>query len=156
MPAKISICSNAPSNMTHFDEGKCYGFGNSLHNAPFQKVLYGQQKFEEIIKKFIENSKTIETAEQTEIDLIMDLQNLLKNPQQFWPDAELERRAPKWGQYLSSLNVNVPQAGYGSRTHTVILVDDNNKMHFYEETMTGLDPQGEWRKTHLTKEFFKN
>ena len=80
---------------------------------------------------------------------------MLKCKQKFWPDNELLRRAPNWGEYLSALNVHVPDEDYGSRTHTVMLVDGNDKVHFYEETMSGLDPEGDWHKTHFQRQFFK-
>lgn len=40
-----------------------------------------------------------------------------------------------------------------SRTHTVILIDGNNKVDFYEKTMATTDPDGEWITTHLQTEF---
>lgn len=98
----------------------------------------------------------MESAQNLQNELVTNLKNLLKCKQKFWPDAELQRRAPNWGEHLSALNVNVPLANYGSRTHTVILVDEHNKMHFYEETMAGLDPEGEWRQTHIEKNYFQN
>lgn len=39
------------------------------------------------------------------------------------------------------------------RTHTVILIDANNKVDFYEKTMASTDPDGEWTSTHLQSEF---
>lgn len=35
------------------------------------------------------------------------------------------------------------------RTRSVILVDADNKVEFFEETMLTHDPDGEWKKTHL-------
>jgi uncharacterized protein with NRDE domain len=39
--------------------------------------------------------------------------------------------------------------GYGSRTHTVILVDELNNVDFIEVTMATPDPNGEWVTTRL-------
>lgn len=39
------------------------------------------------------------------------------------------------------------------RTHTVILIDGNNKVDFYEQTMASADPAGEWTSTHFQTEF---
>lgn len=39
------------------------------------------------------------------------------------------------------------------RTHTVILIDANNKVDFYEQTMASTDPNGEWTSTHFQTEF---
>ncbi|XP_004527372.1 transport and Golgi organization protein 2 isoform X2 [Ceratitis capitata] len=157
-PAKISLLSNTPAGLEHFDEGKCHGFGNSLAAVPFQKVINGRERFQNIVDNFHKNlqTSTPDDAYNMQNELVTNLKNLLKCKHKFWPDAELKRRAPNWGEHLSALNVNIPNAEYGSRTHTVILVDEYDKMHFYEETMAGLDPEGEWRCTHLEKCFFRN
>lgn len=39
------------------------------------------------------------------------------------------------------------------RTRTVVLIDANNKVDFYEETMASTNPDGEWTRTHLQTEF---
>jgi hypothetical protein len=41
------------------------------------------------------------------------------------------------------------KAGYGTRTHTIILIDADNNIDYYEETMMSENPGGEWRTTHL-------
>jgi uncharacterized protein with NRDE domain len=76
----------------------------------------------------------------------------LKDEKKCWPDEELKRRAPLWGEYLSSIFVEVPGENYGTRTHTVILVDHLNNVDYYEKTMTSLNPKSEddWKMTHLT------
>lgn len=160
-PANIMLLSNSPPTLEHFAESKCYGFGNSLNAVPFQKVINGRQRFQNIIENFnkkLSNSPVVEAQnlQNLQNELVTNLKNLLKCKQKFWPDAEMQRRAPNWGEHLSGLNVNVPLADYGSRTHTVILIDEHNKMHLYEETMAGLDPKGEWRRTHIEKRFFQN
>ncbi|XP_073832740.1 transport and golgi organization 2 isoform X2 [Musca autumnalis] len=142
VPALVTLCSNVPPGLVHYKENSCYGFGNSLPSAPFEKVRYGRNRFEQIIDS---------QPQQTE--LVDELMSLLKCKEKFWPDAELKRRAPNWGEYLSALNVYVPDCGYGSRTHTVILIDANNKMHFIEETMRSQDPNGEWCRNHIEKQF---
>lgn len=133
-----------PPSLETYKDGQCYGFGNSLPDNPFEKVRYGQQHFEEIVSKY--GHSDVDT-------LAPELLQLLKNKHKFWPDAELERRAPNWGEGLSALNVHIPEHGYGSRTHTLILVDANNRLHLIEETMEGLDPDNEWHRTHIEKQF---
>lgn len=39
------------------------------------------------------------------------------------------------------------------RTHTVILVNANNEVDFYEETMPSLNPNEEWIHTHIQSKF---
>ncbi|XP_023176340.2 transport and Golgi organization protein 2 isoform X2 [Drosophila hydei] len=143
-PAQIKLLSNVPPTLLPFEQGQCYGFGNSLPDSPFEKVQYGRKHFEQIVREFGESDVDTLSAE---------LLQLLKNKHKFWPDAELERRAPSWGEGLSALNVHISEHGYGSRTHSLILVDANNKLHFIEETMRGLDPSAEWERTHIEKQF---
>lgn len=40
----------------------------------------------------------------------------------YWPDDELARRAPNWGEHLSSLCVKMPEAGYGTRYTTLVQI----------------------------------
>ncbi|XP_037937001.1 transport and Golgi organization protein 2 isoform X2 [Teleopsis dalmanni] len=152
-PASILHCSNVPPSITKFDEGLCYGFGNSLPETPFQKVHYGRKRFEEIVNNLVKTQNKMDPKmfKTTQEKLIEDLFELLKCKRKFWPDVELNRRAPNWGEYLSALNVSVDDESYGSRTHTIILIDNNDVMHFIEETMAGNDPDGEWIKTHIEK-----
>ncbi|XP_068154475.1 LOW QUALITY PROTEIN: transport and Golgi organization protein 2 [Drosophila tropicalis] len=142
--AQIQLLSNVPPTLAQFEPGKSYGFGNSLPSSPFQKVSHGQQQFEATVREHGNASVDV---------LSSHLLELLKNKHKFWPDPELQRRAPNWGEGLSSLNVFIDHQGYGSRTHTVILVDSQNKMHFIEETMAGVDPEGEWLHKHIEKQF---
>ncbi|XP_017016067.2 transport and Golgi organization protein 2 isoform X1 [Drosophila takahashii] len=144
LPARVELLSNVPPTLEEFRNGGCYGFGNSLPHTPFEKVRHGQQEFEAIVREH--GGASVET-------LSSQLMQLLRNKHRFWPDAELKRRAPNWGEGLSALNVHIADHAYGSRTHTVILVDSQNRMHFIEETMAGLDPQGEWSRTHIEKDF---
>ncbi|XP_017094614.2 transport and Golgi organization protein 2 isoform X1 [Drosophila bipectinata] len=147
LPARVKLLSNVPPTLEDFENGGCYGFGNSLPHTPFEKVRHGRDEFETIVQEH--GTASVET-------LADHLLQLLKKKHKFWPDVELKRRAPNWGEGLSSLNVHIPEHGYGSRTHTVILVDGDNKMHFIEETMAGLDPEGEWQRTHIVKDFEKD
>ncbi|KAM8718831.1 hypothetical protein ACLKA7_001525 [Drosophila subpalustris] len=144
IPAKINLLSNVPPTLTSYKQGQCCGFGNSLPDSPFEKVRYGQEHFEQIVNKY--GHSDVHT-------LSSELLQLLKNKQKYWPDEELKRRAPSWGEGLSALNVHIAEHAYGSRTHSLILVDAHNKLHFIEETMVGLDPNDEWRSTHIEKQF---
>ncbi|EDS43617.1 conserved hypothetical protein [Culex quinquefasciatus] len=85
--------------------------------------------------------------------LVEELFGLLKSKEKYFPDKELSRRAPAQAEKLASINVRFPEAGYGSRTRTVILVDHQNRMEFVEETMVSTDPEGEWKRTHIQRQF---
>ncbi|ALC49494.1 Tango2 [Drosophila busckii] len=143
-PAQIKLLSNVPPTLAPFEQDMCYGFGNSLPDVPFEKVRYGQQQFEQLVQEH--GHADVQT-------LSGELLQLLKNKHKHWPDAELKRRAPSWGEGLSALNVHIEEHAYGSRTHSLILVDAQNKLHFIEETMETLDPSGPWRCTHIEKQF---
>lgn len=149
-PARINICSNVPPSLDQYVEGRCYGFGNSLPTAPFEKVRHGQQRFEEIVNEFNAQPSSSATLDK----LVQQCLKLLKCREKFLPDAELQRRAPNWGEHLSALNVHIPEAGYGSRTHTIILLDDKNKLYFHEETMADVDPDDKWITTNIEKQYF--
>lgn len=68
------------------------------------KVTGGRQKFEEIVKQSKDRDSLVE-----------NLMAMLSCRDKYWPDAELKRRAPKWGESLSSICVKMQEAGYGTR-----------------------------------------
>uniref|UniRef100_A0A1L8DWA9 Putative transport and golgi organization 2 n=1 Tax=Nyssomyia neivai TaxID=330878 RepID=A0A1L8DWA9_9DIPT len=138
--AKILHTSNAPPGNVEFSEGEVHGFGNSPHTIPLQKVIHGKEKFRNVLKS------------AGRANLVQELMEFLKDGERHWPDDELSRRAPKWAEKLSSVCVNMPVEGYGSRTRSVILINGQNQMDFYEETMLGTDPDGEWKKTHIQQQ----
>jgi len=140
--AKVIHCSNVHEEQREWPEGKVLGFGNSPPHISLEKVKGGQKKFEDIVLQ-----------DQSKEDLVDSLMGLLKDRERHWPDAELYKRAPNWGELLSSVCVQMPEAGYGSRTRSVVIVDADNNVDFYEETMLTSDPYGEWKKTHLQAKF---
>lgn len=71
---------------------------------PYTKVINGVKRFENAIN---------ETKQQEE--LIEKLRELLKWEEQHLPDPELEKRAPQAFTGLSSIFVQILQAGYGTR-----------------------------------------
>ncbi|XP_055842294.1 transport and Golgi organization protein 2 isoform X2 [Episyrphus balteatus] len=151
--SSIMLSSNAPKDLKTYKESECYGFGNSPGDSPFQKVIAGRKQFEEILQEYLKSNKENKTSQN---DLVSKCFDLLKNETKHWPDAELAGRAPNWGNYLSAINVKIPDAGYGSRTHSVIIIDSADKMHFYEETMESDDPNGKWHSKCFVEQFFKN
>lgn len=162
----IHYCS-VTKTMTEWSPNEYLGFGNSLISQPLQKVIAGQQLFEDVVKD----------STQSKDELVQRLMGLLCRSEKHWPDDELHRRAPHWSESLSSICVRIPDSGYGSRfvfiiifvifskvycylhisilgrTRTVVLVDANNKVDFYEETMASNDQDGIWLRTHLCTEF---
>lgn len=105
--AKTYIYSNVNDEFAELNANNCLGVGNSLSGAPFKKVNAGEDRFRDITGTY----KTIADKDK----LVEELFYLLKWEDRHLPDAELERRAPDWFDYLSCIFVNIPSAGYGTR-----------------------------------------
>lgn len=116
------------------------GLGNSPLGAPFKKVEAGTSHFQKLLESHKDKSKE---------DLIEASLNLLKDKTKYFPDPELFSRQPEFAEHFSSIHFSLPNHGYGTRTRTVILVDENDNIDYIEETMTSEDPNGEWERTHL-------
>ncbi|XP_050312895.1 transport and Golgi organization protein 2 homolog [Anthonomus grandis grandis] len=115
------------------------GFGNSTISSPYMKVLNGRNRFQEIIERNLDKDQ-----------LKAELLALLKDKTQHLPDEELARRSPVGLQVLSSIYVEYLSAGYGTRTHTIVLLDKEWNMEFIEFTMQEpiIDPRHpEWHQT---------
>ncbi|KAJ6634722.1 Transport and Golgi organization protein 2 [Pseudolycoriella hygida] len=139
--ARTIHCSNKPIGYQYFPNDTALAFGNSPPETPLQKVIGGKLKFLEIIQH--QEDKDV---------LVNNLMEMLSCRDKYWPDDELKRRAPKWGECLSSICVKMQVAGYGTRTHSVVLVDWQNRMDFYETTMVTSEPDDPWKKTHIYRQ----
>uniref|UniRef100_A0A8W7PTE8 Transport and Golgi organization protein 2 n=1 Tax=Anopheles coluzzii TaxID=1518534 RepID=A0A8W7PTE8_ANOCL len=138
--------SNAPHSIDTCKTGQALGFGNSTLEKPLQKVCRGREQFDEIVARC-----NVPFADKDA--LVHELMGLLKSDVRHFPDPELTRRAGQHAEFLSSVNVRMPNGSYGSRTHTVILIDHNNHMEFIEQTLSGNDPHtGEWITTRIERE----
>lgn len=137
--------SNTPCKIDQCELDGPLGFGNSTFDSPLEKVKHGRKQFGDIVDKRLK-------LESKEL-LIDELLGLLSSNEKHLPDAELSRRVPKHFEKLSSINVRFPEAGYGSRTRTIILIDHENRMEFIEETMVTADPDGEWKRTTWERQF---
>uniref|UniRef100_A0A8D8JRD1 Transport and Golgi organization protein 2 n=1 Tax=Culex pipiens TaxID=7175 RepID=A0A8D8JRD1_CULPI len=146
--ASVLHASNAPTGITRCELTAPLGFGNSTMDVPLEKVRHGRKRFGDIVDKQLKV-----TTDCDRDALVEELFGLLKSKEKYFPDKELSRRAPAQAEKLASINVRFPEAGYGSRTRTVILVDHQNRMEFVEETMVSTDPEGEWKRTHIQRQF---
>ena len=133
--------SNSPNGIHLMNNSKSLGFGNSPIESPLLKVKAGTRMFDQIIsdRKNL-NDKNL---------MIEKLLNLLKCRKSYFPDVELENRTHEDAKGLSSICVRMPE--FGSRTRTIILIDRDNNLDYYEETMATKDPEGEWIKTHIKR-----
>ncbi|KAJ9576904.1 hypothetical protein L9F63_006522 [Diploptera punctata] len=107
------------------------GWGNSIPGNPFRKVSAGTARFKEIIEAH-------GNTENKDI-LIQELLSLLKWNKSHLPDPELEQRLAKRVPYevekISSIYFAIPERGYGTRTHSMILIDAQGQVEFLEWTM---------------------
>jgi len=108
-----------------------FAVGNSVYNHPFLKVEAGKREMEEAVRK---HART-----EQEQELINDLLKILKCRTKYYPDPQIYKQAPTYCesrlQHLSSRFVWIPAVDYGSRTHTIILIDDQNNVKFLEWTL---------------------
>ncbi|XP_065890275.1 transport and Golgi organization protein 2 homolog [Dysidea avara] len=109
-----------------------YGLSNARLDSPWKKLLYGKEKFTSIVK----------TPNISKSDLTEGLLDLLGDTTRFYPDPNLPDT--KWDdvsmENLSAICGHIP--GYGTRTHSVILIDKHNHVTYVEKTLTNPeDPQ---------------
>lgn len=60
----------------------------------------------------------------------------------YLPDSELQKRCPTRYEDLSSIFVSAGKT-YGTRTHSILLVDGSNRITFVEETLM---PDLTWKR----------
>ncbi|KAK7793873.1 hypothetical protein R5R35_014152 [Gryllus longicercus] len=124
------------------------GISNSFIDTPFAKVTAGIQQFKDIISKY-------GSADEKK-SLHNELTKFLKEETSHFPDSVMASFAPAVStEYLkpySSVYVNVPERGYGTRAHTIITVDANNRADFNEWSMQDpIDPKNpQWQNTHFS------
>lgn len=128
-----------------------YGVSNHPHGAPYRKSLLGQQIMETIVE-------TTARSGLGEDELISQLEVLLRNRDENWPDPQMVAQSAVRGsagpfqrltQRLSSIFVDISDADYGTRTHTIILVDKENRVTFYENTRE----KNEWKTSKYNFNF---
>ncbi|KAJ8954254.1 hypothetical protein NQ318_005850 [Aromia moschata] len=122
--ANVFHHSNMPKISSVYSGSQTLGFGNSPIYSPLTKVRDGRLRFEEIVEQCLEPD-----------DLVEELLKLLKDKTSHLPDPELEKRSPLGYTVLSSIFVKAESLKYGTRTHTVILVDHEWQLHYIEHTL---------------------
>lgn len=135
---KVHYVSNTPKTAAQLAPGYI-GLGNSPMAQPFKKVEEGTEVFREVIESYSGGKKE---------DFVEHLMTMLKCEKRYLPDDELQWRRQESAPYFASIHVRITEVHYGSRTRTIILVDDDG-IDYYEETMTSTDPDGIWERTHI-------
>lgn len=136
---KTFYLSNTPKVSKQLPLG-FVGVGNSPLDQPFKKVDEGIVQFKKVLEDHKDSPKE---------QLIEALSTILKNEKKFFPDKELAMRRNQSAEFFSSIFVTIPYVSYGTRTRTIILVDNEGNIDYQEETMTTNDPNGEWETTKL-------
>ncbi|CAK9825397.1 Transport and Golgi organization 2 homolog [Anthophora retusa] len=117
------------------------GFGNSGLDISYKKVNAGKEIFKSIINN-------VKVSEQT--NLVDKLLIFLKSEERYLPDPELQRQSPKRYKELSSIFVVTEE--YGTRTHSILLVNGNNEITFVEETLM---PDLTWKRQILSNKLIR-
>ncbi|XP_035680125.1 transport and Golgi organization protein 2 homolog [Branchiostoma floridae] len=108
-----------------------YVISNSLLHTPFQKASNGKKLFREILREKEEGNRDA---------FIESLLQLLDNNVQFPDDPQVKLQGTHLPETVrhgyTAIRVRTPRAAnYGTRTNTVILVDQDNHVTFLEKTM---------------------
>lgn len=140
--------------------------GNGGLNHPYKKVEVGKEEFKHIIQNidvtkqdtlieelinFLKSKKRYAKL-QNKISIYLNktsnLYETLAHIQYFQivhyrclPDSELQKKNPKEYKDLSSIFVSGKD--YGTRTHSILLVDGSNRITFVEETLM---PDFTWKR----------
>lgn len=139
---QILHTSNTPRGIQEFPNNSVLGFSNSSWMVPLNKVDHGKELFTEVIQQ----------RGRTKEELVTHLMSLLSDETKFPDDQELIRRLPDDKRFpnCSSIYFSVPEMNYGSRTKTVILIDSEDTMDFYEDSIEL--QTGTWHKTHIQRQ----
>lgn len=122
---------NSEAKITHKIQPGSHGFGNCPLSKPFKKVQKGEMVFQDLVKVYGEK--------EYEEKLISELFAMMQNSEFNFPDPQLSEQgkghSADFVQNLSSIWVSCPAIKYGSRTTTVILVDQEDQLVYKERTM---------------------
>ncbi|KAJ8676402.1 hypothetical protein QAD02_012189 [Eretmocerus hayati] len=132
----LSSISNYPGPKVL--DKRIMGFGNSGIEHPYQKVINGEREFEKIV---------INASTSHQESLIENLIEFLRKEKRYLPDDELKKRSPEAFEELSAIFVEHKTSKYGTRTHSIILVDDSNQLTFVEQTLI---EDGVWKQQIFT------
>lgn len=119
------LSSDSKSTGPKMCDSDIIGIGNSGIEHSYKKVEVGKEEF----KCIVQNANV--SKQNT---LIEELINFLKSRTKYLPDPELQKTYPTVYEELSSIFVSENE--YGTRTHSILLIDGSNHVTFVEETLT--------------------
>lgn len=109
-----------------------YGLSCSLLDTPWKKLQHGKRLFADIIKKSHDIAKE---------DLVQELIKVMNNEEPQFPDPDIEEQGKEFVRPILTnyCAVCVRCPGYGTRTNTIVLVDNEGQVTFTERTMMNCD-----------------
>ncbi|KAF2353878.1 Transport and Golgi organization protein 2 [Trinorchestia longiramus] len=132
MKRYILMCYNSSEKQARTLGPGVHSFSNSYFDRPFQKQCVGKMN----VQKLIEDIGPLMEKQ----DLLMDsLFEVMwdKTPQ--LPDEVMSTQGSGYPevvlQHFARIFVTTPNSTYGTRTTTVVMVDDEDKATFHERTM---------------------
>ncbi len=139
---------NSDDKIIHKISPGFYGFGNCPFMKPFKKVQKGELAFQNLVRDY--------GKKECEEKLINELFVMMQDKEPNFPDPQLSEQGKghtdDFIKSLSSIWVCCPAVAYGSRTTTVILVDQENQLVFREFTLQ--DPMNptssEWKTSKFS------
>ena len=137
-----------------------FGLSNSDPGRPFQKVVNGQTQFEQIISEYALDSDKNKLIDSMVMDLMM-------NTNINYPDKTLAAfmglDSEKYGDIIKGVSqINANYSNYWvnghTRTCTLILVDYDDNVEYYEYNLTNIDSKS-WKMNSFEfqlKPMYKN
>lgn len=114
------------SNMFKYIDHDFVSISNHLYEKPYPKTVVGENLFKDVVSKYNKLS--------SKEDLLKSLIDLSKYDagQKFTESIETNKESVRKMMH-DQVFIDIPD--YGTRTHTIILVDENDKMTYYETTL---------------------
>ncbi|KFM62401.1 hypothetical protein X975_26046, partial [Stegodyphus mimosarum] len=145
---QIAYFTNASSRPPVTVGPGIHAFGNSITpETPWPKVTKAKEKFTEVVKK----NPSVATKDV----LVDELFALLCDRSCYSLDENMKKQGKsKTSMFLDKLSaifVNIPESNYGSRCHTVILIDGSKNVDYFERSRNEkLPPEvdEEWILSH--------
>lgn len=141
------------TNMTDFPPTELqpgiHAFGNSSPIKPWPKVIKAKECFSEIVS----HHSSVSTKEV----LVEELFSLLQDRTCYPLDEQMKQqgksKSESFMNRLSAVFVHIPEASYGSRCHTVILIDGSGKVDYFERSRNEKAPpdsEEKWSSKHYS------
>ncbi|XP_054723988.1 transport and Golgi organization 2 homolog [Uloborus diversus] len=146
---KIAYVTNASSTPPVRLNPGFHAFGNSVTpETPWPKVMKAKEKFTEIVQRHL--------SLKTKDALVEDIFTLLRDSTSYLLDENMKKQGKsKPSEFLDKLSaifVNIPSSNYGSRCHTVIIVDGSGKVDYFEHSRAEV-PSSDGDATWTTKKY---